>query len=258
MHNTILSILIAFFAHNLHASIVVTTDDRGRQQVEIFDSGTLTSLEDGQLSFIYDKGDCQFFDHQQRVSVRDKCAELPKKFAAASEKMMAAMGITKEQLAAMRNMQGGASEFKLEKAGSSTVAGYKVECYKGSATNEICLSKKLLDEIAKEVDVAEIEAAFSGFANPMGDNPEFAARQELSRQGFIMKDVDLEMPNSGLMSFLPADQLEKLMQEFLDSGAEPEGEVVVSVERDVQVDYRVPDYRKVSVEEYFQMMMADQ
>jgi len=255
--NRLLCLVLVMFSHSLNASIVVTSEDSGERTTEIFNNGNYDLIENKVVQFSYDgaKNLCTLYNPDQQVKIEENCDKLTAEIVAVRDEMMASMGVTKDQLAMMKksNSISGQGDFKLRKTGSSTQVGYAVDCYKASPTREVCISAALKKEIAGEIDIGILADIFAGITNSMGDDTMGdAALKTLQAKGFVMKDVDMQLPNAGMMSLLPAAQVESIMEQM---GAQPEGQVVIRVEKNKKVNYQRPNFRKVGVKQFLQMGM---
>ncbi len=246
-----------------HAAVLITMEDRGNTTTDVFDNQVYYHLENGNLDMRIDlnTNTCSMFIHDQRMHIESKCDEAQKEMEAAASDMLKQQGMDREQIMAMRKMmaQNRQQRVDIKPAGSETIAGYKAECYHMSPTRTMCVSAAVTALINREFSfkkMVTLARQFSG--GPFGAEPsdEDQAEHKLQEKGYPMKDVDIEMPNAGLLRMMPEAARKKMMEQFRQSGAEPEGRMVVKIDKNAKFTPVVPNYPKKSMREFARLMMG--
>ena len=147
--------------------------------------------------------------------------------------------------------------------GTRAIAGYQAVCYRVGGSREICISQKLMDEVAQEMGAGRFSQALGMFsrsgANNGGPNPEAEALARLYERGFPMSDMQqaAAIPgiNASMLQLLPEAQRAQLMQQFggPTGGANMQGSKVIRVERNAsmpQVDLSA--YPRRGFQQYMQ------
>ena len=248
-----------------HAAVLITIDDEGRTQMDVFDNQVYYHLEDGRLEIIVDLKHnlCSLISHDNQVHIEGKCDEAHKDMEAAVSEMMKQQGIDRDQMMAMRKMmaKNRPQAIEIKPAGSETIAEYVSDCFDLSKTRSMCVSKKVMTLIGREFDYKKMITLMRQFdGGMMGREPSAAdkAEIELRKKGYVMKDVDLMsgMPNAGMLQMMPEAARKQIMAQFQQSGAQPMGTRVIKVEENGKFKPQMPDYPKKSMREFAKYMMS--
>lgn len=144
--------LLALTSHSatLDNALVITMNDGKTNNQTIVKKNTLYQLSNGKVIMkAVQGGDCTVYMPQQGSKIVEKCSEFGEKARLAAEKMTAAMGVTKEQMAMMQNLVGKSNPQALSKTGTETIGGVSADCY-ANDSRRICVSKSLEDRVKKE------------------------------------------------------------------------------------------------------------
>ena len=252
------------------AAIVITSEGVGGSSTQYYDKGRFVSTENGQPGFGIEKdGSCWFVAENQRV--RGGCDEMMNSVKDTREQMMA--GLSEQERAMMQQMQSRYMQQKkapeIKEVASQRIAGLDGNrCYEvGGPNHLVCVNKKLLDKVKKEMGgdfYQEMQARFADMADDMGmGGMGESALARLGKQGVVMKDVQTSMAMGGMsmdmLNFLPPEQREAIMQQMKSAGAgaEMQGMTVTSVNENGSIpSLNLSVYPSVSYQEYMQRMMS--
>lgn len=248
-----------------HAAVLITIDDQGATQMDVFDNQVYYHLEGGNLESRIDlnTNTCSMFFHEYQVQIESKCDQAQKEMDAAMSASLQQQGMSREQIMAMQKMmaQNRPQTIEIEPAGSATIAGYSTECFSLGDTRRMCISAAVTALIEREFSFKKMITLMRQFeGGMMGREPSAAdkAEQQLWEKGYVMKDVDLAsaMPNADLLQMMPEAARQQMMQQLRQSGAKPEGTVVVKVEKNATFTPDAPNYPKKSMRDFAEQMMS--
>ncbi len=248
-----------------HAAVLITIENRGGTETEVFDNQVFYQLENGNLVNLINlkTNTCSMFLHEHQIRIEGKCDEAKKEMEAAMSESMEKQGITREQMMAMQKMmaQNRPQTIDIKPTGAETIAKQPSDCYALGETRRMCISAAVTALIEREFSFKKMISVMRQFEGGlMGREPSAAdkAEMELRRKGYVMKDVDLEtgIPNIGALRALPEAVRKQMMEKFQQSGGEMAGRTVVSVETNAKFTPTIPDYPKKTMREFAQQMMS--
>ncbi len=247
------------------AAVLITIDKQGSTATDVFDNQVYYHLENGNVGSRIDlkTNTCSMFLHEHRVHIESKCDEAHKEMEAAMSKALTQQGMGREQMMAMQKLMAQTRQPRvaITPAGSETIAGYPTACYHMSPTRTMCISAAVTALINREFRLKKMVTWMRQFQGKLfGRKPseEEEAEQKLREQGYVMKDVDLmsAMPNAGLVRMMPEAARKQMMDQLRQSGATPQGTVVVKIEKNATFTPNMPNYPKKSIREFAGRMMG--
>jgi hypothetical protein len=183
MKKTLLLVFLLLYTFQVHAGITITEKLTDGESVSYFQNGLIASFSDGKLDTLIDirKKIVYTVDYESEMVMFGTFDDMKE-----MQKMAAAqiLDITKDDYYKKQNEEIKKLKVKTEQKGKGTYAGYPCErvflSLSGmNISTELCYSKQLLDEIAKEVDIASFLSIVNN-TPPFFMNPEEVVENEVS------------------------------------------------------------------------------
>ncbi len=183
MKKTLLLVFLLFSALQIHAGMTISEKLTDGQSVSYFQNGLIASFSDGKLDTLIDirKKTVYTVDYESEMIMFGTFEDMKEMQKLAAEQIQ---DITKDDYYKKQHEEIRKLKVKTEPKGKGTYAGYPCEKVLLSLPNlnistEICYSKQLLDEIAKEVDIASFLSIVNN-APPFFMSPEEVVENEIT------------------------------------------------------------------------------
>lgn len=246
-------------ALDIDDALIITFDNSGSTEQSIIKGNTMYAVSDGQIQMkIQSGGDCVMYQPEEQVQITEKCDELAQKIADMTQGIRSQMNVTSEQMAMMRNMMGGVQHEPWNETEKRTIANLEARCF-GTSKREYCVSGELEEMVLEEgFDGRRFAAAFDEMRESMGPMGETDKElDEIQKLGFPVWDVKTGTGNPGIPGWemIPPAQRQQLLAQMGPNAPGAEGGMKLSSVERRTVSIDLPQYEKMSYEQYFQKMM---
>lgn len=206
------------FSSMVSAGVMVTEKDDGGQSQSLFQSNVVYQIQNGQLNSKFDlnRNQCSLAMPHMNMLVEGNCKVLFDSLNDMKNKTMGKVNAMRDAM--MKNMSpeqrkmmqqmGMPQEDKvsLVKAGASNIKGYPVQRYdmvqNGDVIHSVWVSKKLLDQILKEVDKDKVAQFRAAIVSGDDSEEEFSSQidkyvKQLEDKGETMRVAKPDWDDSG-------------------------------------------------------------